>query len=140
MEKKKSYKKRERTNWFYDWCWSYLCISSINRKRYDVSCIEPDLGNKINPWSMQKKAIIEVPRTEIIHQYNKDIGAENLSSFLKESYQVKGVANKCWYFYIMSNCIHVAVGNICLYDYMLYTKHYQQKNISRKKLLELLNF
>ena len=40
----------------------------------------------------------------------------------------------------MSNCIHVAVGNICLYDYMLYTKHYQQKNISRKKLLQLLNF
>ena len=89
---------------------------------------------------MQKKTIIEVPRTEIIHQYNKDIGAENLSSFLKESYQVKVVVNKCWYFYIMSNYIHVAVGNVCLYDYMLYTKHYQQKNISRKKLLELLNF
>ena len=99
------------------------------------SFVGPSLGDDINRWSSKDKTIIKVPCPDIIHHYNKHMGGVDLCDMLMALYRIK-LGTKKWYFHLVYYCINVAIVNA----WLLYKRHCQQDNVTRKNMMQLLEF
>ena len=99
------------------------------------SFIGPDFGDGINHWSAKDTTIINVSCPNIIHQYNKHMGAVDLCDMLMALHRVN-VSTKKLYFHTIYYCINVAIANA----WLIYKRHCQQKNLSRSNTMQLLVF
>ena len=91
------------------------------------SFIGLSLGDDINRWSSKDKAIIKV---SII-----TMGGVDLCEMLMALYRIK-LGTKKWYIHLVYYCINVAIVNA----WLLYKRYCQQDNVTRKNMMQLVEF
>ena len=89
--------------------------------------IEPK--DKCLRWSVALKGKQEIDRPRIVKEYNRYMGGVDFCDMMMELYRTN-IRNNEWYMRIVYYCIDLAVLNA----WMLYRRHMQQRNESKKSV------
>lgn len=94
------------------------------------SFLGPDPVNNVQRWSAEKRRYVEVPRPNIVAEYNQHMGGVDLNDMLVALYRMD-MGTKRYYFRIFYRLIDICIVN----SWLLYRKVMAKKNIKKVKPL-----
>lgn len=95
----------------------------------------PENTVKIKRWDRASRTYIQIDCPTVVQDYNKSMGGVDLADMLISLYRTK-MKTKRWYLKVLFHCVDIAKVNACL----VYRRHCDQLNVSKKSQLSLLKF
>ena len=109
---------------------------------YDDSCIQlisnyltNETGGNARRWNKKNTSFKEVERPMTVQVHNANMGGVNPCDMLLSLYRIRQRTNK-FYFHIVYYLLGISVTN----GWLLYRRHQNQKSISEKDQLSMLEF
>jgi Transposase IS4 len=94
-----------------------------------------EMASPARRWSVKDKDYIEIPRPEMVLQYNLHMGGVDLADMLVALYRIK-VGTKKPYMRLVFFCLNVAVVNA----WLLYRRHCKQLKMKKRDIMHLISF
>ncbi|XP_028413305.1 piggyBac transposable element-derived protein 3-like [Dendronephthya gigantea] len=139
LNNKKELSKKGRGS--SDWCVDADTNITIVRWMDNglVQLISNHVGNSMGTpakrWSTKEKKHVEIPRPQIVEEYNEHMGGVDLCDMLMALYRIKLRSTK-FYMHILYYCLNLSIVN----GWLLYRRHASQKNVPGKAQMDLLKF
>lgn len=88
------------------------------------SFIGIDMGEPVQRWSVKDKAHIQIPRPQMVSEYNLHMGGVDLADMLMALYRIK-CGSKKPYMRLIHFGLNIAVTN----GWLLYRRHCDQSKV-----------
>ena len=100
------------------------------------SFVGVECTNTVERYDLAQKKKVKINCPDMAPQYNRSLGGVDLIDILIALYRTNNITRKRWYLKIIFHCVHVAKVNA----WLLYQRHFQQKEVSRKLQMNLRTF